>query len=330
MAIMSPTLSLKDRISSPLEARHPIADGYKLPHRLTSALEYASKRLARKETSVVTLLAVQREYQLPNSRLSPSAHPSSLASPSWSQLRAEASGNSTPTRHSFASSAFSTLKQLIRASVTTEPPIRERIVHIIDTHHDHSRRDIISPALSDVSASSASTASTTLTSDSLFSQHIRWPMTPAYESEPPTPVTVASSMSATETGSTVSGLGLHPDDFVARFVHLGTLSPRDERVLSMTIEKTARKFSIGFVPPPPAPLSPKLTPAQPLLAPHPPPPFRPQSLPRRNPTLPRPKRSPLRLRQPRRPLARPPVHVPRGAAVVRAHAVGDAARGRGG
>lgn len=259
MAIMSPTLSLKDRISSPLEARHPVADGYQLPHRLTSALEYASKRLTRKETGVVTLLAVQREYQLPNPCLPPSAHPSSLASPSWSQLRAEASGNSTPTRHSFASSAFSTLKQLIRASVTTEPPIRERIVHILDTHHDHSRRDIIiSPALSDISASSASTASTALTSASLFSQHIRWPMTPAYDSEPPTPVTVASSMSmsATETGSTVSGLGLHPDEFGARFVHLGTLSPRDERVLSMTIEKTARKFSIGFVPPSPPPFTP--------------------------------------------------------------------------
>lgn len=259
MAIMSPSLSLKDRISSPLEAGHSIADGYQLPHRLTSALEYASKRLARKETGVVTLLAVQREYQLPNSRLPPSTHPSSLASPSWSQLRADASGNSTPTRRSFASSAFSTLKQLIRSNVTTEPPIRERIVHILDTHHDHSRRDIISPALSDVSASSASTASTAstaLTSDSLFSQHVRWPMTPAYDSEPPTPVTVASSMSATETGSTVSGLGLHPDEFGARFVHLGTLSPRDERVLSMTIEKTARKFSIGFVPPPPLSLCP--------------------------------------------------------------------------
>ncbi|KAK0738388.1 hypothetical protein B0T18DRAFT_433203 [Schizothecium vesticola] len=247
MAIMSPSLSLKDRISSPLEAGHSIAEGYRLPHRVTSALEYASKRLARKETTV-TLLAVQREYQLPASRLPPSAHPSSLASPLWSQLRAEASGHSTPTRHSFASSAFSTLKQLIRSSVTTEPPIRERIVHIVDSNHDHSRRDIISPALSDVSASSASTASTALTSDSLFSNRFHWPTTPAYDSEPATPATpftVASSMSATETGSIVSALGLQPDEFGARFVYVGALSSRDERVLSMTIEKTARKFSIG-------------------------------------------------------------------------------------
>ncbi|KAK1827098.1 hypothetical protein QBC39DRAFT_267700 [Podospora conica] len=251
--MLSPSLSLKDRISSPLEAGHSIADGYQLPNRVTSALEYASKRLARKDTSV-TLIAVQREYQLPANRLPPS---SSLASPLWSQLRAEASGNRTPTRHTFASSAFSTLKQLIRSSVTTEPPIRERIVHIVDT-----RDTVISPALSDISASSASTASTALTSDSLFSSHrLRWPTTPAYDSEPPTPATpftVASSMSmsATETGSTVSGLGL-ADEFGARFVYVGDLTPRDERVLSMTMEKTARKFSIGqdWLP---TPLSPAL------------------------------------------------------------------------
>ncbi|OTB20319.1 hypothetical protein K445DRAFT_51468, partial [Daldinia sp. EC12] len=63
---LSPIMSLsKQRISSPLEAGPSILDAYNLPSHLNEALEYTSKRLARKALHI-TLVVVRKEYQLPS------------------------------------------------------------------------------------------------------------------------------------------------------------------------------------------------------------------------------------------------------------------------
>ncbi|KAK0645993.1 hypothetical protein B0T16DRAFT_328631 [Cercophora newfieldiana] len=233
---MAVSASLKDRISSPLEAGGSVADGHQLPGRLAMALEYASTRLSRKAAHI-TLLVVQRDYQLPTPLSSP------LASPTWNP--AAVSPAATSTRPAFASS-ISSLKQLIRSSNTPEVPIRERIVHI---GVDNLRNGAISPAFSDVSAISASTAFTADSSDSVFSnQLVSWPASPSCPSlpmTPATPFTIASS--TTDTGSAVSGVGLgkDADQFGMKLVYAGMLSPRDERVLNQTLDKTARRFKIG-------------------------------------------------------------------------------------
>jgi hypothetical protein len=244
-------MSLKERISSPLEAGASIADGYQLPGRLNMALEYASKRLSRKAVEV-TLLVVQREYQLPTSPLaSPSLSAASwVPSPTLGLSSAAASPASTTPRSVFGSSTMNSLRQLIRSNNTVEAPIRERIVHI---GLDRLRNDSVSPAFSDASTASASTAITSESVDSIFSdQPLRWPASPVMPMTPATPFTIASS--TTDTGSVVSGgLQKHPDQFGTRLVHVGLLSPREERTLSQTIEKASRKFKIGFVPPSPRP-----------------------------------------------------------------------------
>ncbi len=57
-------MSLKIRISSPLEAGRSILDAHHLPSGVSAALEYAAGRLARRDLGV-TLVAVRREYQVP-------------------------------------------------------------------------------------------------------------------------------------------------------------------------------------------------------------------------------------------------------------------------
>ncbi|KAK3313840.1 hypothetical protein B0H66DRAFT_607082 [Apodospora peruviana] len=241
---MASTLSLKDRISSPLEAGTSIADGHYLPARLSTALEYAAKRLARKGTHV-TLLVVRRDYQLPTSPLTSPCAASfgSLASASAPGSAAN-SVASTPSRPTFS------LSQLVRSySSTVEAPIRERI---LSAPLEHFRNDCASPAFSETSMTSGSTASTASTAESTFSsRRLRWPTSPAYSSvpmTPATPFTVASSSvtASTDTSSAVSGPALqNPSQFGIKLVHMGSTGPRDEKVLSQTIEKTSRKFKLG-------------------------------------------------------------------------------------
>ncbi|KAK4456145.1 hypothetical protein QBC34DRAFT_10663 [Podospora aff. communis PSN243] len=227
---MSASISLKDRISAPLEAHGSVADGHQLPGRMATALEYASTRLSRK-TAHITLLIVQRDFQLPAlPPQSPYSVSSSLASPVTTSTR----------------STISSLKQLIRSTNTPEVPIRERIVHI---DFDNLRNGTISPAFSDVSAGSASTAFTTGSADSIFSSHpASWPASPSCPSLPMTPATPFTVVSSsTDTGSAVSSPGLQKDaiEFGMRMVYVGPVSPRDERALNQTLEKTARKFRMG-------------------------------------------------------------------------------------
>ncbi|KAK3380097.1 hypothetical protein B0T24DRAFT_182474 [Lasiosphaeria ovina] len=243
---MAIRLSLKDHISSPLEAGTPLVDGSYLPGRLNEALEYASKRLARKSVSPVTLIAVRRDNQLPTSP---------LASPASPPVSALASVSSTPARPNFAVSRLSSIRHLVRstssASHASDGQIKERIVHI---HHDHHlfRNGTISPAFSEASMASASTASTNFTSDSIFSHRLRWPTSPRpLSSVPMTPATPFTALSSPATatsftGSMASGALLrHPNRFGFRLAHVGPLTARDEKILAQTIDKAARKFKIG-------------------------------------------------------------------------------------
>ncbi|KAM7186513.1 hypothetical protein V8F33_011775 [Rhypophila sp. PSN 637] len=238
---MAPSLSLRDRISSPLEAGTSIADGHYLPAHLTPALEYASKRLLRKGVSV-TLLVVRRDYQLPTS---PLTSPCSPAFPPPPASPAAVSAASTPLKSSFG------LKQFVRSySSTGEAPIRERILF---SPFDQFRNGCASPAVSEASVASGSTASTASTAESTFSRRLRWPTSPTNGSVPMTPATPFSVISSsamttsTDTSSAVSGaiLHSHPGQFGIKLVHVGSAGARDERILAQTMDKTAKKFRLG-------------------------------------------------------------------------------------
>lgn len=73
-------MSLKDRISSPLEAGPSILDAAYLPSRVTDALEYASSRLVRKSLHI-NLVVIKKEYQIPASSVSLISTPTTPASP---------------------------------------------------------------------------------------------------------------------------------------------------------------------------------------------------------------------------------------------------------
>lgn len=67
-------MSLKNTISTPLEAGTSILETHNLPTHLNDALEYASRRLARKSLHV-PLVAVRRDYQAPSAPDTPPASP---------------------------------------------------------------------------------------------------------------------------------------------------------------------------------------------------------------------------------------------------------------
>ncbi|KAK4106517.1 hypothetical protein N658DRAFT_415039 [Parathielavia hyrcaniae] len=224
-------------ISSPLEAGPSVAEGHHLPSHVNDALEYASKRLARKAAHI-TLLVVRRDYQLPTSP---------IASPTFTSASPPVSAASTafppPT------SRIEALKQLVRLNSAGEGQTRERTVH---AHLDHARNGTASPAFSEISTFSASTVSSVSTASSTFSHRLRWPGSPppaAYGSvpvTPATPFTVASSVSGRDGASAVPRLGPQPStQFGIKLVYAHPLSPREEKALSQALEKAAKKFKLG-------------------------------------------------------------------------------------
>ncbi|VBB86467.1 Putative protein of unknown function [Podospora comata] len=224
---------MRNRISSPLEAGPSIADS--LPVYVNEALDYASKRLAKKGANI-TLLVVRRDYQLPTSTIvtSPTFTPGSHV------LNTAALRPTLP-----PVSRLEALKQFVKlnSSTTSDGSVRERIVHI---HLDRFSDGTVSPAFSEASAISSSTYSSvdsTFTSTSTSSNRFRWPGSPSHYGgssvpmTPATPFTVMSDNSA-EHSSVAHQTGL-------RFIHAEPLSPKDERLLSQTIEKTSKKFKLG-------------------------------------------------------------------------------------
>ncbi|KAK1773819.1 hypothetical protein QBC45DRAFT_66154 [Copromyces sp. CBS 386.78] len=263
---MSSSLPLKTRISPPLGAGPSLAEGGDhLPGNLTSALEYASKRLQRKGAKF-TLLVIRKDYQLPTSPLgSPSAQSFSCGStPSSSTSSSVAS---TPAKPTFAH-AF---KQFVRGDTG---PIKERVININTDY----RYGATSPTFSEASLTSASTASTV---DSVFTNHRgrvggagRWPLSPGASQAPSVPLTPAtpystSSMAADINTTCLPSAGLHAtrgfgpallqipssptsSDFGIRLIHAIPLKEKEDKLLSSTLEKAAKKFNISpsSLPPP--------------------------------------------------------------------------------
>ncbi|KAK3954184.1 hypothetical protein QBC32DRAFT_94473 [Pseudoneurospora amorphoporcata] len=263
---MSSSLPLKTRISPPLGAGPSLAEGGDhLPGNLTSALEYASKRLQRKGAKF-TLLVIRKDYQLPTSPLgSPSAQSFSCGStPSSSTSNSVAS---TPAKPTFAH-AF---KQFVRGDTG---PIKERVININTDY----RYGATSPTFSEASLTSASTASTV---DSIFTNHRgrvggagRWPLSPGASQAPSVPLTPAtpystSSMAADINTTCLPSAGLHAtrgfgpallqvpssptsSDFGIRLIHAIPLKEKEDKLLSSTLEKAAKKFNISpsSLPPP--------------------------------------------------------------------------------
>ncbi|KAI1661579.1 hypothetical protein F4813DRAFT_164332 [Daldinia decipiens] len=202
----------KQRISSPLEAGPSILDAYNLPSHLTEALEYTSKRLARKALHI-TLVVVRKEYQLP-SVVPPCPTPTSppptpgIMSPRFAspviglrQLVRRGTGNSTST---VSSTTSDSLPSTAVSSSSFPPPPTEPLVS--------PRRWVVPPT----------------------------PGTP-FPRTPMTPQTPSSVLTASSTTSLTQG----PNEFGIRLIHTSLLAPKAEKTLRTTILKAERRFRIG-------------------------------------------------------------------------------------
>ncbi|KAK8082454.1 hypothetical protein PG996_001235 [Apiospora saccharicola] len=203
---------LKQRISSPLEAGTSILDSQSIPLYFNDALEYISKRLARKALHV-TLIVVRKEYQVPSSCATPTS--SSASSPTEFEFIMP----SSPSR--FASPVAS-IRQLVRRGTNC------------------SLASVSSAA--SVDSGYGSTASSTYSSPSTR----KWPATPC---TPMTPHTPSSATTATSTTSNVSTGG--PNHLGIRLIHATLLSAKDEKTLRTIFYKAERKYraGTGWLPP---------------------------------------------------------------------------------
>ncbi|KAI1074723.1 hypothetical protein F5B20DRAFT_429721 [Whalleya microplaca] len=208
----------KQRISSPLEAGPSILDAYNLPSHLTGALEYASKRLARKSLHI-TLVVVRKEYQLPT------ILPPSPASPPPSENR---SAFTSPTR--FASPVAG-LRQLVRRG----------------TNNSSISLKSSKTASSDkTNRSSASYPTYPPSRTDGISSPRRWALPTSPRSPMPcTPMTPQTPASTVTTSSASSLTTQGPNEFGLRLIYTGLLSPKAEKTLRTTIAKAEKKFRIG-------------------------------------------------------------------------------------
>lgn len=210
---------LKQSISSPLEAGTSILDTQSLPPHLTEALEYASKRLARKAMHI-TLIVVRREHQLPSSGISLTTTTSSTTSSPASPEFSWSSGPLSPTR--LASQGAAGLRHLVRRG----------------TGGSVSSTSSSSSSASDASAPRSAVASPT------FSSTPATPCTPATPYSATTCTSTSSSSSSSTSSSAASSAG-GPNPWGARLIHATPLSPREEYHLRRAISKAERKFQTG-------------------------------------------------------------------------------------
>ncbi|KAI3337477.1 hypothetical protein HD806DRAFT_41652 [Xylariaceae sp. AK1471] len=214
----------KQRISSPLEAGRSILDAHNLPPQLTGALEYASKRLARKGLHI-TLIVVKNEYQLPNAP--PCATPTSPPqTPEYS-----VSGFASPSRFT---SPVAGLRQLVRRGTGSSLAS--------------------SSSASTSSLSASETAPSALISPTFppppmepLASPRRWilPLTPGSPppSTPMTPLTPSSIVTTTTTSSYATSHSFQSSEpFGIRLIYTSLISPKDEKLIRATIAKAERKF----------------------------------------------------------------------------------------
>ncbi|TEA16206.1 hypothetical protein C8034_v001163 [Colletotrichum sidae] len=207
-------MALKGRISSPLEAGTSLLDVQNLPPHLNEALEYASRRLARKSLHV-TLVVARREYQLPTLIPSMSNTCTPTASPP----------NSPPlpsTRFGGFASASSPFKKLVRSNTGSSV-------------------SSVSSAGSEGPQRSPETL--TFTPSFLMDTNgprLRWPLSPGIPLSPPPMTPSVASSTITDASGPMS-----PNPFGIRLIHADLLTDKQERTLRQTIERAERKFRIG-------------------------------------------------------------------------------------
>ena len=245
-------MSLKDLISPPLEAGTSVLDGHQLPPALTPALEYTSRRLAKKSLHITCVVA-KREYELPSPTLS-SPGGSVLSSPVSPAVPEPTSFRSTPIRSSFSSKPRLALKNIARLRLSQPDSSAAQDRSILDARLQS--HGAVSPAFSETSLQSGLTAltgSTGSTADTTFtSTRARWgldPISPSIPMTPATPFTVSSSVTgATDLVGPFSGPWPQmPHQFGLKFIHAAPLSPREDRSFRHSLEKAATKFKIGYV-----------------------------------------------------------------------------------
>jgi hypothetical protein len=204
-------MSLKERISSPLEAGTSILDAHHLPPHLHPALEYASSRLAKKSLHI-TLVVVRRDFQLPSVFVP-------LASPGLQTPTTPCSPPLSSNRLHFYPSPVSALKQLVHSASA-------------------------SFRASDSVPVTPGPMSPTFPGTALESPRpwLRWPLSPTLPMTPP-PMT-PSTMSFTTTSEN-SRNAVSSSCFGMRLVHTGDLTAKTEKTLKDVLEKTEKKFNIG-------------------------------------------------------------------------------------
>ncbi|TQW00343.1 hypothetical protein IF1G_00274 [Cordyceps javanica] len=210
-------MSLKDKISSPLEAGPSLLDAQHLPTQLLPALEHTSARLARKSLHL-TLVVARRDYQLPPSPVlcspplggSPAASPSRnrftrrLHLPRWSRHQP------APTPSS-ATSSMPTSPRSIISSPTYTPMSPE-----FPRTQQHGPLSPRSPM---------------------------WPLTPMTPLSPP-PMTPSTVVSSVPTEASSYGFPMTPQHGV-RLIHHGNLPPKAEKTLQSALAKASRKAGSG-------------------------------------------------------------------------------------
>lgn len=202
-------MSLKDIISSPLEAGTSILDAHTLPRTVRPALEYASSRLAKKALHL-TLAVVRRDYQLPPIALT---SPTGYAQDFGSSVATPTTPGSPPLSASSTSSRFARHISRWTSRVPGSP-----------------RSIVSSPSFTPLSAT-------------FPGPKPAWPPTPGLPMSPPpmTPGTATSSI------ATDGGLSTYGIDSGLRFLYSEHLPAKVERVLHHVLIKAARKFGIPYV-----------------------------------------------------------------------------------
>lgn len=232
-------MALKALISSPLEAGTSILDAHRLPPHLTPALEYTSKRLARKGLHV-TLVVARRDYQLPGC---PARNEVSTISATDNPVTNLPTPPASPASLDQVSCApgFTAFKSLVRSGT--------------DTNLGGTDTSSMKPPQRSMTASLPKKASLASLFDSgLGSPRLRWPLTPKTPActpltprTPATPATPASSIttaSSTTAYSSAGGASLTPSSNI-RLIYTTPLDPRADKLVRSTLARATRKFGLG-------------------------------------------------------------------------------------
>ncbi|KAI1111556.1 hypothetical protein F5Y14DRAFT_307488 [Nemania sp. NC0429] len=219
----------KQRISSPLEAGRSILDGQNMPPHLTGALEYASKRIARKGLHI-SLIVVKNEYQLPYGR--PCATPTSPPhTPEQST-----SGFASPSRFT---SPVAGLRQLVRKGTSCSLASLSSSSSSSSSASETAASTVVSPTFPPTSAEPSTSPRRWI-----FPLTPRSPL-PSTPMTPHTPSSIGSMTTATSSSCATSYPFQNPERVGVRLVYASSISPKDEKMMRATITKAERKFRTG-------------------------------------------------------------------------------------